>query len=153
MSTTSLASLFPYTVGFERLDKLFETLLEGGRDASYPPYNIVKTGEDAYRITMAVAGFNPDELEVVTQQNVLIVRGRTRRPEEEGVTYLYRGIGTRAFEHRFALADYVKVSGARLNNGMLEIDLVRELPEEMRPQKISITTGVQPQAIESRQAA
>lgn len=136
MRSYNLTPLFPYSVGFDRFDKMFETV--GGRDVSYPPYNIVKAGDDQYRITMAVAGFSEDDLEIVSKENVLTVRGKVNEPKEE-VTYLHRGIGTRAFEHTFQLADYVKVKGASLKDGLLNIELQREVPEEMKPRKIAIT--------------
>ncbi|HET6520322.1 MAG TPA: Hsp20 family protein, partial [Geminicoccaceae bacterium] len=121
------------------------------RDTSYPPYNIVKTGEDQYRITMAVAGFGEDDLEIVSQENVLAVRGKVGEPEN-GATYLHRGIARRAFEHRFHLADHVRVAGARLANGLLDVELVREVPEAMKPQKIEINRGPQPRVIEGQKA-
>jgi molecular chaperone IbpA len=141
MNAYNLNSLFPYSVGFERFDKLFDAAARAaGREATYPPYNIVKLGTDQYRITMAVAGFGEDEIELVSQENVLVVRGKVKEPQEQ-VTYLHRGIGTRAFEHTFQLADYVQVNGAQLQNGLLDIELVREVPEAMKPQKIAIGTG------------
>ncbi len=150
MRTYNLNSLFPYSVGFDRFDKLFE--MAGARDVSYPPYNIIKTGENQYRITMAVAGFAEDDLEIVAQENVLSVRGRIREPEQE-VTYLHRGIGTRAFEHTFQLADYVQVKGASLNNGLLDIELVREVPEALKPRKVQIGHAVaQPKTVEHQAA-
>jgi molecular chaperone IbpA len=143
MNAYNLNSLFPYSVGFERFDKLFDAAARAAsRDASYPPYNIVKVGTDQYRITMAVAGFAEDELELVSQENVLMVRGKVKEPQEQ-VTYLHRGIGTRAFEHTFQLADYVQVKGARLQNGLLDIELVREVPDAKKPQKIAIGRGGQ----------
>ena len=150
MRAYNLNSLFPYSVGFDRFDKLFE--MAGARDVSYPPYNIVKTGQDQYRITMAVAGFGDDDLEIVAQDNVLLVRGRIKEPEQE-VTYLHRGIGTRAFEHTFQLADYVQVKGASLNNGLLDIELVREVPEALRPRKIEIGHAAQAPKVVEHQTA
>ena len=150
MTRYDLSPLFPYSVGFDRLDKLFETAF-AGRDTSYPPYNIARTGEDQYRITMAVAGFGEDDLELLAQENVLTVRGKASEPEN-GVTYLHRGIARRAFEHRFQLADHVRVAGARLANGLLDIELVREVPEAMKPQKIAINRGPEPKVIEGKRA-
>jgi molecular chaperone IbpA len=149
MRTYNLTPLFPYSVGFDRFDKLFETV--GGRDVSYPPYNIVKAGDDQYRITMAVAGFSEDDLEIVSKENVLTVRGKVNEAKEQ-VTYLHRGIGTRAFEHTFQLADYVKVKGATLKDGLLDIELQREVPEEMKPRKIAITHESGQRTIESQPA-
>ena len=146
MRAYNLNSLFPYSVGSDRFDKLFE--MAGARDVSYPPYNIVRAGEDHYRITMAVAGFSEDDIEIVAQDNVLTVRGRIQEPEQEQV-YLHRGIGTRAFEHTFQLADYVQVKGASLNNGLLDIELVREVPEALKPRKIQIGRGTpEPKVVE-----
>ncbi len=138
MRNLDLSPLFRSTVGFDRLDKLFDAAFrEAARDLSYPPYNIVKTGENAYRIAMAVAGFGEKDLELVTHENMLTVKGQIQEPEKD-VEYLHRGIAQRAFEHRFQLADHVKVVGAKLNNGLLEIELAREVPEAMKPRKIEI---------------
>jgi len=153
MRTYNLNTLFPYSVGFDRFDKLFELAARAAtRDVSYPPYNIVKTGEDQYRITMAVAGFTQDDLELVFQDNVLTVRGKAKEPQDEQVTYLHRGIATRAFEHTFQLADFVQVSGAKLENGLLDIELVREVPETMKPRRIEISQGPAPKVIEDKAA-
>jgi molecular chaperone IbpA len=154
MRSFDLSPLFRYSVGFDRLDDLFETAYRGTQETSYPPYNIVKTGQDAYRITLAVAGFGEDELELVVKENLLTVRGAGKNGEAEqdkGVTYLHRGIAQRAFEHRFQLADHVMVTGASLVNGLLDIELVRELPESAKPQKIEIGQGrSEPRVIEGR---
>src|SRR5262245_54478506 len=145
-----LTPLFRHSVGFDRLDELFETAFRSNaQDNSYPPYNIAKTGDDAYRITLAVAGFAEDDLEIVSKENLLTVRGRSTEAEKE-VTYLHRGIGRRAFEHRFQLADYVRVSDAQLAHGLLDIELVRELPEAMKPQQIKVNGGAQPRVIEGK---
>ena len=160
MRSFDLTPLFRYSVGFDRLDDLFETAFRGTQEPSYPPYNIVKTGQDAYRITLAVAGFGEDELDLVAQENVLTVRGKASDAEaEKEVAYLHRGIGRRAFEHRFQLADHVKVTGAKLTNGLLDIELVREVPEAMKPQKIAIGQAAigqpkaEPKVIEGKHAA
>ena len=147
-----LSPLFRHSVGFDRLDDLFETAFRGTQETSYPPYNIVKTGQDAYRITLAVAGFGEDELELVVKENLLTVRGSGKNGEQDkAVTYLHRGIAQRAFEHRFQLADHVKVTGANLANGLLDIELVRELPESAKPQKIEIGRGkTEPKVIEGK---
>lgn len=148
MRNIALTNLFPYSVGFDRFDQLFDWVnREGARDLSYPPYNIAKAGEDKYRITMAVAGFTENDLELVTKENVLTVRGKIRE-QEENVQYLHRGIAGRAFEHSFQLADHVRVSGASLANGLLTVELVREIPEAMRPQRIQINAGPAPRVIE-----
>ena len=142
MRSFDLSPLFRYSVGFDRLDDLFETAFRGTQEPSYPPYNIVKTGQDAYRITLAVAGFGENELELVAQENVLTVRGKANDAEaEKNVAYLHRGIARRAFEHRFQLADHVKVTGATLADGLLSIELQREIPESMRPRRITIGTA------------
>src|SRR3954467_11513 len=141
--------LYRSTVGFDRLfDMLDRTwgTAEAGH-ANWPPYNIERLGEDQYCITMAVAGFAPDEINLVQQENALVVAGR-KHPEPEGVQVLHRGIANRAFRQTFNLADYVKVSGANLESGLLVIDLVREVPEEMKPRRIEIAGGGGPKAIE-----
>jgi len=131
--------LYRSTVGFDRLfDMLDQATVEPV--TSWPPYNIEKMGEDQYRITMAVAGFSPDEIELVQQGNVLLVWGR-KYPEPEGVEILHRGIATRALRQTFNLADYVKVMGASLENGLLVVELVREVPAEMKPRRIEVATG------------
>ncbi|HYD71004.1 Hsp20 family protein [Azospirillum sp.] len=137
MRTYDLSPLFRSTVGFDRLTRLLEAATNGEEAASYPPYNIEKLGEDAYRITMAVAGFGPEDLEITAQQNSLVVMGKAKKEQEAG-QFLYRGIAGRAFERRFQLADFIKVSGASLLNGLLHIDLVREIPETMKPRTIKI---------------
>ncbi|MGH7055564.1 MAG: Hsp20 family protein, partial [Stellaceae bacterium] len=103
----------------------------------YPPYNIETTGEDAYRLTMAVAGFAGDELDITVQENTLVVTGKAKKDDENG-RYLHRGIARRGFERRFSLAEHIKVTGASLENGMLHVDLVREVPETAKPRKIAI---------------
>lgn len=138
MNTFDFSPLFRSTVGFDRLSRLLESGMLADQETSYPPYNIVKVSEDNYRITMAVAGFSESDLEITSQENQLIVQGRIERAPEDGVTYLHRGIAGRAFERRFQLADHIRVAGANLENGLLTIDLVREVPEEMKPRKITI---------------
>lgn len=135
MTTFDFTPLYRTAIGFERL------LANANRAESngYPPYNIEALGEDHYRITMAVAGFSEDDLDITSEQNTLMVSGRKEdeRPEE-GSEFLYRGIANRTFERRFQLADYVRVTGANLENGLLHIELQRELPEKMKPRKIEI---------------
>ena len=153
MRSFDLSPLFRYSVGFDRLDDLFETAFRNTQEVSYPPYNIVKTGQDAYRITLAVAGFAESDLELVVKENLLTVRGKVNDAEKKEVTYLHRGIAGRAFEHRFQLADHVRVTGANLVNGLLDIELVREIPEAMRPQRIEIGSGTpKPKVIEGKAA-
>jgi molecular chaperone IbpA len=153
MRSFDLSPLFRYSVGFDRLDDLFETAFRNTQEASYPPYNIVRTGQDNYKITLAVAGFGENDLEVMVKENVLTVRGKVNDADKKEVTYLHRGIAGRAFEHRFQLADHVRVTGANLANGLLDIELVREIPEAMRPQRIEIGSGTaKPKVIEGRTA-
>ena len=152
MRSFDLSPLFRHSVGFDRLDELFETAFRNAsQENSYPPYNIAKTGDDTYRITLAVAGFGEDELEIISKENLLTVRGKSAESDKD-VAYLHRGIAKRAFEHRFQLADYVRVNGADLNNGLLDIDLVRELPERMKPQQIAIGSGATAKVIEDKKA-
>ena len=130
------APLFRSSVGFDRVFDLLENATRVQALDNWPPYDIEKAGEDRYRITMAVAGFAPDELELTTQPNWLVVGGRKRG--EEGARYLHRGIAACSFERRFELADHVKVTGAGLENGLLTIELAREIPEEMKPRRIEV---------------
>jgi len=135
-----LTPLYRTTVGFDRLGSLFDTLGSVDKDVpSYPPYNIELVDENAYRITMAVAGFGSDDLHVEAKENTLTIRGDKQSEKEEN-TFLHRGIAARSFERRFQLADYVVVKGAGLENGLLHVDLVRELPEAMKPRSIPIAT-------------
>jgi molecular chaperone IbpA len=136
MRSFDFAPLYRATVGFDRVADLMDRALNADT-TTYPPYNIEKTDEDAYRITLAVAGFGADDLTVEVRDGALFVTAR-RAPEAEEKTYLHRGIATRAFERRFALADHVRVTGALHENGMLHIDLTRETPEALRPRRIEI---------------
>jgi molecular chaperone IbpA len=125
------------TVGFDRLFDMLENSSNGGEN--YPPFDLVKTGDNDYKIDLAVAGFKPDEIDITAQQNVLIVSGKKKEEsEEKGNDFIYRGIATRSFERRFALADHIQVKGADLKDGLLSIELVREIPEAMKPRKIDI---------------
>jgi len=154
-----LSPLYRSTVGF---DRLFDMLNQGSRvqqAAGWPPYDIEKTDEDAYRITMAVAGYAPEELELVQQANTLVISGQ-KHPEPDGVQFLHRGIATRAFKQSFNLADHVKVTGATLDNGLLTVELKREVPEALRPRRIEIGAGSKtvsqdnaPQQLEQAKAA
>ena len=136
-----LTPLYRTTVGFDRLSSLFDTLGSLDKDApSYPPYNIELVDENTYRITMAVAGFGSNDLHVEAKENTLTIRGDKQSEKEEN-TFLHRGIAARSFERRFQLADYVTVNGAGLENGLLKVDLVRELPEAMKSRSIPITTN------------
>jgi molecular chaperone IbpA len=126
------------TVGFDRLFDLLENTARANAGDNYPPFNIERRAEDAYRITLAVAGFKPDDIDITAQQNLLSVQGR--KPESLGGEFLHVGIAQRGFERRFELADYVRVDAANLEDGLLTIDLVREVPEAMKPKKIAVGT-------------
>lgn len=142
MTTFDLSPLFRTSVGFDRLARMLNSESRMDQGSGFPPYNIKAAGEDQYQITMAVAGFSEGDLEITTEHNRLIVSGNiTEDSEGEEETYLYRGIATRSFERRFNLADHVRVTGARLDNGLLHIDLEREIPEEMKPRSIDIQSG------------
>jgi molecular chaperone IbpA len=140
MRSFDLSPLYRSTVGFDRMFNLLDTL--GGVDNSgqtYPPYNIERTGENDYRVTMAVAGFSDDDLNIEVKENTLTVKGEKKsESEEKEEEFLYRGIAARSFERRFQLADHVEVKGATLENGLLHIDLVREIPEAAKPRTIAI---------------
>lgn len=143
MRHVDFSSLHRSTVGFDRLFNMLDGLgqPEGGQ-TTYPPYNIERTGEDAYRISMAVAGFSETEISIEAHRNVLTVKGdRSNEAAGEGSELLYRGIASRAFERRFQLADHVEVVGAALKNGLLHIDLKRNIPEEHKPRKIEISAA------------
>ena len=143
MRTYDLTPLYRSTVGFDRLFSLLDSF--GGVDGSaptYPPYNIERTGENAYRISLAVAGFTEKEVNIEVKENTLVIRGEKETAEkEETGEVLYQGIAARAFERRFQLADHVEVKGASLENGLLHVDLVREIPEAMKPRQIPIGAG------------
>jgi molecular chaperone IbpA len=150
MVNYDFSPLFRSTVGFDRLSRLLESNL-AKTEPAYPPYNIEKTGEDKYRITLAVAGFDKSELDVTVQENKLIVSGKlsdAARAAEENSQYLHRGIAGRAFRHAFELADTVKVAGADLVNGLLHIDLKREIPEQAKPRRIDIVAADTPKVID-----
>ena len=134
--------LYRSTVGFDRLFTMLDSLSQPDNGQSYPPYNIERTGDNSYRISMAVAGFADADISIEAHRNVLTVKGeRKDEGNEEGVEVLYRGIAARSFERRFQLADHVDVVGAALKNGLLHIDLQRNIPEEMKPRRIAIATG------------
>jgi len=139
MTTVDFSPLFRTSVGYDRLASLLNSANRLEQGTGFPPYNIQKAGEDHYRITMAVAGFSESELSITTENNRLVVTGeKPEEQENEENAYLYRGIATRSFERRFTLAEHVKVSGARLDNGLLHIELEREIPEAMKPRTIEI---------------
>ncbi len=139
MRTFDISPLLRSSIGFEGLNRLVEF---AGRpensDGGFPPYNIEKVGDGAYRIAMAVAGFDRDELDLTVQENTLVVTGRAEEPQGEERQYLHRGIAKRAFERRFQLADTIKVTGAGFENGLLTVELVREIPEHKKPRKVEI---------------
>jgi molecular chaperone IbpA len=155
MRTYDLSPLFRSTIGFDRLGRLLESSLST-EGVAYPPYNIEKLGENAYRLTMAVAGFGEKDIDLTVQDNALTIRGKAQS-EPESVQFLHRGIAGRAFERHFQLADHVEVEGARLENGLLHVELVRRIPETLKPRKIEIA-GSAPKAtpvetIEHKKAA
>ncbi|MCP1200359.1 Hsp20 family protein [Notoacmeibacter sp. MSK16QG-6] len=144
MRHVDFSPLYRSTVGFDRMFTLLDSLAQPENTPSYPPYNIERTAEDAYRITMAVAGFEEDELSVEAHRNVLTIKAAKAEDEDgEERQFLHRGIATRAFERRFQLADHVEVTAAGLKNGLLHIDLKRNVPEEMKPRRIAIATATE----------
>ncbi|MEM8633027.1 MAG: Hsp20 family protein [Pseudomonadota bacterium] len=151
MRSFDMAPLYRATVGFDQIADLMDRVLTNDvSQPSYPPYNIEKTADDAYRISVAVAGFTGDDLNVEVKENALVVAAK-KASEDKDRKFLHRGIATRAFERRFHLADHVRVTGAAHEDGMLHIDLVREVPEALKPRQIEITNGktVEAQAIEA----
>ncbi|MBT5048915.1 MAG: Hsp20 family protein [Rhodospirillaceae bacterium] len=151
MRTFDFSPLFRSTVGFDRMPQLMEAAMKGADQSDgYPPYNIEKQGEDSYRISLAVAGFGPDDIEITAKENTLVVQGRIKSDEGEQ-TYLHRGIAGRAFERSFQLAEHIRVVGADLENGLLHIDLAREVPEALKPRQIEIS-GSGPKSIEQKAA-
>lgn len=139
------------TVGFDRLFDMLETQARANSGDNYPPFNIARNGEDTYRITLAVAGFRPQDIDITAQANLLTVQGRKRDDADEGAEMLHVGIANRGFERRFELADYVRVENAALADGLLVIDLVREIPEAMKPKKIAVNGGATLSAVPSGQ--
>ena len=151
MRTFDLAPLYRSTVGFDRLF----SMLDGFDTApGYPPYNIERTGENDYRISVAVAGFGDDELTIEAKENTLTIKGEKQVKQDNNGEVLYQGIAARAFERQFQLADYVQVKGANLENGLLHVELVREIPEAKKPRQIAIGNGgAKPQVVEAKAAA
>ena len=149
MRSFDFAPLYRSTVGFDQLANMMDRVLsnEVGQ-SSYPPYNIEKTAEDAYRISIAVAGFSADDLSIEVKENALVVTARKADDDDDSKTYLHRGIATRAFERRFHLADHVRVTGASHADGMLHIDLEREIPEALKPRRIEIARASGTPALE-----
>ena len=141
MRTIDFTPLYRSAVGFDRMANLLESAARTGEPGGWPPYNLETTGENASRIEIAVAGFKPDELNIEVKENLLTVTGRRTANDGEDRTFLHRGLAERDFERRFQLADYVVVTEAGLNNGLLTIDLKRELPEALKPRRIEINAG------------
>jgi molecular chaperone IbpA len=150
--TPDFAPLFRTAIGFDRLARLMDTAQEAAAAPSYPPYNIEKTGEDSYRLTMAVAGFGPENLELTAKDNTLVIAGRPSSDASKS-ELLYRGIAGRAFERRFVLADHIVVEGADLQNGLLHVGLKRVVPESLKPRRIEITMGAPAQKMVANDAA
>lgn len=141
MTTFDFSPLYRTSVGFDRLASLLTAATRPEQGNGYPPYNIRSNDENQYQITMAVAGFSESELSISSEQNTLTVNGERQAEDEASAEFLYRGIATRSFQRRFNLADHVRVTGAKLENGLLHIFLERELPEAMKPRTIEIETG------------
>ena len=153
MRSFDLSPLFRSTVGFDHLTRMLDAATRVDEAAlSYPPYNIEKTGEDAYRITMAVAGFSEEDIDITAKEHTLLIAGKARK-EDPSVQFLHRGIAGRSFERRFELADHVKVVSANLVNGLLYVELAREVPEAMKPRSIKIEArNPQPKVIQNQAA-
>lgn len=151
MGMIDFSPLFRSTVGFDRLPNLLDDVMRHEPVDNYPPYDIEKTGENSYRITMAVASFTPDDITITAQPNLLVISGQ--KANQENVQYLHHGLAMRAFERRFSLDDFMEVKGASMENGLLSLELVREVPEAMKPRTIQIGSGSQPDAIEAQNAA
>lgn len=152
MSTMfDFAPLWRSGIGFDHLFHVLGQSIKNENPAKYPPYNIEQTGEGSYRLTLALAGWTPDEITVTAEANELVIAGQ--KAESEGKQYLYRGIPAVAFEHRFSLADYVEIREARMMHGLLVIDLARLLPEAMKPRRIEIANSNEPQRLEQKRAS
>jgi len=153
MRQFDLAPLYRNTVGFDRLFSMLDNMVGVDSAPTYPPYNIERTGENAYRISVAVAGFTDKELDLQVKENELTIRGEKKSEEkkQEGEV-LYQGIAARAFERKFQLADHVEIRGANLENGLLHVDLVREIPESKKPRKIAIGSKPNAQVIDTKAA-
>jgi len=152
MNHFDFSPLFRSSIGFDRLSRLIDESMRGAEQVGYPPYNIEKTDENGYRIAMAVAGFGTDEITLVQQENTLVIAGQKKDGDAAGSAFLHRGIAQRSFERRFQLADFIRVSAAKLENGLLFVELVREVPEAMKPRRITIETGARPHVLEAKAA-
>jgi molecular chaperone IbpA len=150
MNALDFSPLFRSAIGFDRMARLMETARAAADGPAYPPYNIEATGEDTYVLTMAVAGFAPEDLELTVRENVLTVSGKAPQASGNG-RYLHRGIAGRAFERRFVLADHLLVEGAKLENGLLHVELRRQVPEALKPRRIQIEAATPRAAIEAGQ--
>ncbi len=150
MRTYDFAPLWRSTIGFDRLFDLLDETQRATED-NYPPYNIERLGDDRYQISLALAGFSPDEIAITAEQNVLTVEGR--KADKDQHEYLYQGISARPFKRQFNLADYVQVKGAGFDNGLLRIELLREIPEAMKPRRIAIGGAAPVEKIEQKKAA
>jgi molecular chaperone IbpA len=150
MNAFDFSPLFRSAIGFDRMARLVETARAAAEGPAYPPYNIEKAGEDSYVLTMAVAGFGPEDIELTAHDNTLTVAGKAPQPQDNS-RVLYRGIAGRAFERRFVLADHIVVEGAQLENGLLHVALRREVPEALKPRRIAIGAGA-PRAITANPA-
>jgi molecular chaperone IbpA len=151
MRHAEFAPFYRSAIGFDRLFQALDRSMSFDTESTYPPYNIERTGENAYRISLAVAGFTPEELKIEVKEQTLFVAGE-KGAEPEGKSYLHRGIAARAFERRFQLADHVDVTGAAFENGLLHVDLVRNVPESKKPRTIAIGTGDKVQQLEAKAA-
>lgn len=153
MRATDFAPLYRSTIGFDRLFSMLDNMGSGEPAQSYPPYNIERTGENAYRISMAVAGFGEEDLSIESKEHTLTIKGEKKAVEDaETGEILFQGIASRAFERRFQLADHVEIKSANLENGLLHIDLVREIPEAMKPRKIAIGKASGAKVVEGKKA-
>lgn len=150
-NTIDLSPLYQSAIGFDRMASLLDSVARDSKP-SFPPYNIELVEENRYRITMAVAGFRDDELEITTEQNTLLITGRQESGDKDP-NFLYQGIAARNFERRFQLAEHVRVTGARLENGLLHVELEREIPEAMKPRRIAIEGGHRSELLEQQNAA
>lgn len=150
MRTLDLAPLFRASVGFDNLTRVLDAASRSDEaQAAYPPYNIVKASDDDYRITFAVAGFGEDDIDIVVERNSLTVKGKVSQDNDE-VAYLHRGIAGRSFERRFQLADHIQVTEASMTNGLLTVELKREVPEALKPRTIAVSNGASPKQIEGQ---
>lgn len=144
MTTFSMAPLFRQSIGFDRFNDLFESALRNETGSSYPPYNVERHGDNQYRIVVAAAGFQEADLELQVERGVLTICGGRRESAAENVTYLHQGIAQRGFKLSFRLADHIEVKGAELRNGLLNIDLLRVVPDEAKPKRIPIVSAERP---------